>query len=282
MLLDNKNTMILSFDIGLKNFAYCVLSHDGKTIHHWENMNITAEANDTTNDKRCLLIYTKLTERMSKFEDCDIVLIERQMNKTMMIISAFVEMYFTTHGKEVVTYNASNKLENMEGNKKGKRNYSNRKKLSVELTKAFLKDNPQDKEIVDMFYGLTKKDDASDALLQAVSYVKNPPKPAKDKKTPTVIRCRAPSEKQLKRKKLSKHNLKFLITELIKSGKEKTVLSFGNKLPLEILIEKDPLLAKGITRFYKTPLEALTGLGFVELPPPPPLPGTDVEDGEIV
>ena len=282
MLLDNKNTMILSFDVGSKNLAYCVLSDDGKTIHHWENFDVSAEGNDTTNSERCRLLYTKLTERMSKFEECPIVLSEAQMTKKMMIIAAMIEMFFTTHGKHVITYNASNKLENVEGNKKGKRNYSNRKKLSVEITKAFLKDNPQDKALVDMFYGCVKKDDLGDALLQAVSYVKNPPKPAKDKKTPTVIRCRAPSEKQLKRKKLSKHNIKFLITELIKSGKEKTVLSFGNKLPLEILIEKDPLLAKGITRFYKTPLEALTGLGFVELPPPPPLPGTDVEDGEIV
>lgn len=282
MSMDDKNTMILSFDVGSKNLAYCVLSHDGKTIHHWENFDVSAQGNDTTNDQRCLLLYTKLTERISKFEECDIVLVENQMTKTMMVIASMIEMFFTTHKKKTIRYNASNKLENMEGNKKGKRNYSNRKKLSVEITKTFLKDNPQDKALVDMFYECSKRDDLADSLLQAVSYVKNPPKPAKDNKTPTVIRCRAPSEKQLKRKKFSKNNLKYLITELIKSGKDKTVLSFGSKLPLEILIEKDPLLAKGITRFYKTPLEALTGLGFVDLPPPPPLPGTDVEEGEIV
>ena len=204
MLLNNKNTMILSFDVGSKNLAYCVLSDDGKTIHHWENFDVSAEGNDSTKDQRCLLLYTKLTERMSKFEKCNIVLIENQMNKTMMVIASMIEMFFTTHKKKTIRYNASNKLEGMEGNKKGKRNYSNRKKLSVELTKAFLKDNPQDKELVDMFYGCVKKDDLGDSLLQAVSYVKNPPKPTKDKKTPTVIRCRAPSEKQLKRKKVVK------------------------------------------------------------------------------
>ena len=105
-------------------------------------------------------------------------------------------------------------------------------------------------------------------MLQALSYIRNPPNKYLPQK-PKAVKAKCPNEKQLKSKKFSKSNLKYIVTQFVKEGKESTVLSLDpNKTPLQLLCERDKVIVKNIQRFYKSadPVkEALTDFGFIKV-----------------
>ena len=116
--------------------------------------------------------------------DCSYVLIENQpcmKNPTMKSIQMIVYSYFYIRGikdadedkkiKDIVLLSASNKLKVYDGPKLTfdvKSKYTLSKKLGIEHTKYFLKDN---EEKLSFFNSHKKKDDLADAFLQGVYFI---------------------------------------------------------------------------------------------------------------
>lgn len=262
--------MLVSIDVGRRNMSYCVLDNtpEGIKIVHWE----VFELLNATHDTICKILFEALEERKEKWADSDTVLIERQMKKSMMLLAAYMEMYFNSIGKRTIMYSACYKLAGVLGNAQGRDKYAARKKASVVETTKFLKEHPQRPELMEMFRNTKKLDDLCDAFLQGRSYIISPPKRYIEKK-PKEVKCRKPTAKQEKSQKYSKHNLKYLIKEMIDAGRENTVISIDpNKSALEYIVDNDKRLKKGIARFYKSTLECLVDLKFINLPSPPPPP----------
>lgn len=183
---------ILSFDVGVKNLAYCLIDNNQKILI-WNIINIS----HSTYEGRC----SKLVSELDKIDlnicvdDGEItnaitVIIEKQMskNRTMMVISGQILMYYSLKKKEinsikkVIFYSPKYKLkcyQFQEGDEPLKKiraklnTYAYRKNLSKQHCERMIKRN-QSKEMIDFYKNLkAKKDDASDSFLQAVAYQTN-------------------------------------------------------------------------------------------------------------
>ena len=240
---------ILSFDVGIKNLAYCIVSFNDNenmlnhSIEEWGvidimekflKKNITCSVNKkgklcnaiainsvTSNDKcigfckkkTCQAIanssYSKKelkkvkiinTKSVSQLDmtgemiiklkqlpyllNTDIVVIENQpvlKNPTMKSIQMVLYSYFLIYGyvpndsqiSNIALFNAGRKLDIYNGPKidgiKDQSTYAGRKKLSIEYTKYFLKENP---EKLKFFNDHKKKDDLADSYLQCLTFYK--------------------------------------------------------------------------------------------------------------
>ncbi len=158
--------MILSFDVGITNLAYCLIETlpDHKIIR-WDVCKIPSN-----NMPQLIAFLDALNFDASKI---DIVLVEKQpaRNCKMRIIEHVLLTFFLTKSfKKVISFNPKLKLGSLGKTIKGKQNYSTRKKYGIILTNRFLSDFPQCPEIDNTFKNNSKKDDLSDSLLQALSY----------------------------------------------------------------------------------------------------------------
>jgi len=192
----------LSFDVGSKNLAYCLIDNESVKILDWNVMDIGA----ATYDKQC----SKLIEALDNIDySCGysgdvkqniIVLIEKQpsLNPKMRVISGQIQMYYAlekqsclqnddlTFISKIVYYSPKFKLmayTPMENDipiivKKYSTAYSYRKNLSIQhcnITINRKKDNVliQDQKWLDFFNSLgSKKDDAADSFNQSLAYIK--------------------------------------------------------------------------------------------------------------
>lgn len=196
--------MILSFDIGIKNLAYCLMYKDDNIdstnnikIIDWgiiqlieDGVKCKGVSLDTITD----VLYTKLQDI---FIDSDIteVLLENQpvlknpvMKSIQMILYSFFQYEKVIMGREInliKLINASNKLKlgknlkeinNSEDILKINAKYTRNKKLAILYTNHFLKErlieNDYDK-YNEIFNQHKKKDDLSDAFLQGLYYIEN-------------------------------------------------------------------------------------------------------------
>jgi hypothetical protein len=159
--------LILSFDVGIKNLAYCLIDSD-KNILDWDVLN--CESSNTT-----LTMIEKL-DSLDYLLGADIILIEKQpaFNPKMRIISNALFVYFTIrilHEQErkakILFYSAKYKLRccDVKFEFKVKSKYSKNKKLAVEHTKILLKTHQE------FFLKHKKKDDLADCFLQGLSYI---------------------------------------------------------------------------------------------------------------
>lgn len=215
---------ILSFDVGIKNLAFCLYDSQSFDIKEWGLVTLHGDVH------RAAVNVAELFRGMQEIiRQTDIVLVEKQpgRNKTMVRIEAYIHMYFVANGKKVVLYSARNKLARTECSfkGKGKDNYNLRKKASVSLAREFISSEPtkQRQDIIDVFTKSKKKDDLADALLQALSYAKwEPPSctannegfdaatnaPITPESVMTMVKARAPTQNQIKSGKYSISNLK--------------------------------------------------------------------------
>lgn len=245
---------ILSFDVGIKNLAYCVLNND--KIEKWSVLNITSNSKENN--------CTKLVQTLDACDDIlnsDIVLIEKQPSKNnkMRIIEGLLNAYFVIKGitneqsaiNEVKVYSAKHKLGN--DTFKGKANYSQRKKLSVFRCGCFLKQTNQSDIIVDIFDKSNKKDDLADCLLQALSFTNfQITEGTLDFKLSEKIVARKPTKKQ-ERTRYSKCNLKWFFNEFKNISQDKNDILF--KLSSNVKIQS------AIKYWFKTNEEAYDILG---------------------
>ena len=194
----------ISFDIGVKNLAVCILRRtEILEILDWRIIALASSKKEIKGiDDISERIYIEMDNIIGGLKNMDIniidyVLIENQpsnLNGIMKTIQHIIYGYFSLikyWDKEVgnvVLVNASLKTKNhtyvinMEANaakvagdarnKKGFRRdkYKNNKMLSIELCREYISD---DEELQKIFGENKKKDDLSDACLQAVSYIRS-------------------------------------------------------------------------------------------------------------
>jgi hypothetical protein len=233
-MLEEETQLIASFDIGIKNLALCIIDKQ-ENIHHWEVLDISG----STNHVICKRMVTQLDE-IKLLENIKTILIEKQpsFNPKMRIVQGYVETYFLIRSLDkninpkIVNYSAKHKLkchvcEIPEKITKLKSEYSQRKKISILHTQEIIKIK-QTEEIISLFVASKKKDDLADSFLQALSYIRY-----NEEKSSMVIgkvTLRKPSSKQLKYKRFSRSNLKFLLIEDIKKclfeTREKNITDF--------------------------------------------------------
>ena len=240
---------ILSFDVGIKNLAFCIFNTEHNTINEWQILDITSHKNENS----CATMV-RILDTVPDMLAVDLVLIEKQPSKNnkMRIIEGLLNAYFVIKGitnndstiREVKVYSAKHKLGN--DTYRGKVNYSQRKKLGVFRTHHFIKEYSQSEHISNLFETSKKKDDLADCLLQALSYCNieiecNTEQFCKQEK----IISREPSKKQ-KRTRYSKCNIKWLLQNINKS------LSSDSDTTIVSEINSSDRLKKDILYWFKS------------------------------
>lgn len=188
--------IILSFDVGIRNLAYCQIDSITRDILDWNVIDCGVPKNGN--------VIVKLIEELESLPnllESDTILIEKQpsFNPLMRIISTAIYVYFTLRlnyelgtKTKILYYSAKNKLklcantlafqernemtENGElRGKKGKRKcYTFNKKAAIEQTLVLLENKNKENSIyqkyINYFEKSKKKDDLADCYLQAIAY----------------------------------------------------------------------------------------------------------------
>lgn len=161
--------IILSFDIGIKNLAYCMIDSEDKTILDWHIIDCS--------DKNETLKAIKELDSLPHLLLSDIVILEKQpsFNPKMRTMSTAIYVYFVlriqheqNRSIKILFYAAKYKLKCCEVSieHKCKSKYRQNKNLGIEHTRYLLKSHK------DFFEKNKKKDDLADCYLQALSYIK--------------------------------------------------------------------------------------------------------------
>jgi hypothetical protein len=193
----------ISFDIGIKNLAMCILKKTESEIKilDWRIISLADKKKDIKGiDDISERIYMELDNIIGNLkglgiDKIDYVLIENQpsnLNGIMKTIQYIIYCYFSLLKywdkiiDNVVLVNASlktkthdfkpdiqikmdetQKTKNVKGFRRDK--YKMNKLTSIEICKNYIKD---DVYLCDLFDNNKKKDDLSDACLQAVAYIR--------------------------------------------------------------------------------------------------------------
>lgn len=191
----------ISFDIGVKNLALCILKKTDKIeILDWRIISIADSKKELKGiDDISERVYYEMDNivgfiKENGYKKIDYVLIENQpsnLNGVMKTIQHIIYNYFSlikhwdNEVENVVLVNASLKtkthdyipdikldddvscVKNSRNFKKNKYQYN--KKLSIAICENYIKNNSN---LIDLFKNNKKKDDLSDACLQAVSYIR--------------------------------------------------------------------------------------------------------------
>ena len=213
---------VLSFDVGMKNLAFCILKE--QSITDWN----VSEIKYKTNQSLCEAIVAHL-DALPQLLQCETVLIEKQpsRNNKMRIIEALLNAYFVIKGvsvsdspvTKVIVYSAKYKLGN--STMKGKSNYNERKKLSVARCRKFLENtNYCNETFVNLFNDSKKKDDLADCLLQGLAYNKHPIfETLQSIENTEHVKSRKPTDKQERSGNYSRSNIKYLLINNIQTQK---------------------------------------------------------------
>tara|TARA_B100000287_G_scaffold435051_1_gene501601 strand:- start:3272 stop:3775 length:504 start_codon:yes stop_codon:yes gene_type:complete len=160
--------LILSFDIGIKNLAYCLIDTDGICILDWNVLDCSGE-NET-------LRVIKELDELEYLKQADLILLEKQpsFNPKMRNISTAIYVYFMlriNHEQDrnikIIFYQAKYKLKccDLKIEHKSKDKYRQNKNLAIAHTRHLLKSHN------DFFELHKKKDDLADCFLQGYSYI---------------------------------------------------------------------------------------------------------------
>ena len=191
--------VVLSFDVGIRNLAYCQVDTETKDILDWFILDCSVPKNGNV-----IVRLIEELENTSNLLESDIILIEKQpsFNPTMRIISTAIFVYFTLRlnyeqnkKTKILYYSAKNKLKlcndttslqnkvedksdgTLRGKKGKRKSYYYNKKAAVEQTKMLLENKVKELQCYDKFLtyfkNSKKKDDLADCYLQALSYLVN-------------------------------------------------------------------------------------------------------------
>ena len=160
--------IILSFDIGIKNLAYCLIDGQDKSILDWDVLDCSG-SNET-------LSVIQALDNLEYLLEADTVLLEKQpsFNPKMRNISTALYVYFTLRiqheqGRNcnIMFYPAKYKLKcsNTQIEHKSKYKYRQNKNLGIVHTRELIKTHQ------DFFEKHKKKDDLADSYLQGISYI---------------------------------------------------------------------------------------------------------------
>jgi hypothetical protein len=196
--------IVLSFDMGLRNLAYCVVEATGtpgaaslqhEKIHAWQVMDIVgSNAKKITIEKATNLMVEKCSSMLANMKPCPtVVAIEQQpvgfhqrSNIKMKVLSHVMQTLCKIHFPHASIHFISpkRKLRDLPKTveKQNKKRYAYHKKITIAETNRRLTDSSWKT----WFSGLEKQDDASDAYLQAVNFAHDtilPPPKKKRKRT---------------------------------------------------------------------------------------------------
>lgn len=159
---------ILSFDVGVKNLGYALIRSDGYvgdayTVCIKQRVNRVL---DTIRTMRELMASLDLGEL-----PLSTVVVEKQLhrNPSMRVVQAIIQTYFgiVFPSTKVLEYSSRRKLSGEKCD-----SYRGRKKRAVELCTEYLDAKQPQSNARERFGSLKKKDDAADALLQGMSYLR--------------------------------------------------------------------------------------------------------------
>jgi hypothetical protein len=190
----------ISFDIGVKNLAVCILKHDSNvTIIDWDVIRLADTKKELKSiDELSERIFMALDEIIGKLKTIsmniiDMVLIENQpsnLNGIMKTVQYIIYTYFSllkywdNSVYKVEFINASHKLKNhsyvpsqslesiSKKNTKGftREKYKWNKESSIQICQHYI---DTDETLKKYFNNNKKKDDLSDCCLQAISYIRS-------------------------------------------------------------------------------------------------------------
>lgn len=190
----------ISFDIGIKNLALCILENNENNINiiDWRVISLADKKKDIKGlNLISEILFYELDNIIGsieelKYKTIDYVLIENQpsnLNGIMKSIQLLIFSYFSLlkHWDkfigEVLLINASLKLQyhtfkpepliiidsNRTKKEQKRDKYRNNKNDGIEITKYYIIDNEL---LKNYFLRHKKKDDLADTLLQTISYIK--------------------------------------------------------------------------------------------------------------
>jgi hypothetical protein len=191
----------ISFDIGVKNLAVCILKYDSNiTIIDWDVIRLADTKKELKSiDELSERLFMALDEIVGKLkvktmDIIDVVLIENQpsnLNGIMKTVQHIIYTYFSllkyweNNIHKVEFINASHKLKNhsyiplqneenivAKKNSKGftREKYKWNKATSIYICRQYI---DHDSFLTEYFDNNKKKDDLSDSFLQAVSYIRS-------------------------------------------------------------------------------------------------------------
>ena len=187
----------LSLDIGIRNFAYCIVSVDHPqtvNVHQWEKIDLLKENNvDSKISAKFVplstlykITYETLSKRLYHWNKLgiDVVLVEQQLGKSRNAkLEGMVIMWLYSHLKKTVQSVSPNwkllldyrdRLFCLRPNKSAS-SYDQRKEYTVHLVRRWIWSQPSAvRTFFNRFQAPTKKDtkqdDLADALTQAIAY----------------------------------------------------------------------------------------------------------------
>jgi hypothetical protein len=260
---------VLSIDVGITNLGYCFLESDSKEILEWKLITVKGSSVDP-----CKAVKSTLDAEGVPSEPPDVILVERQpgRNKAMLKMEAYIHMYYVARYADarIELYSAVHKLRDtgVENHGRGKGKYAARKKASVALAAAFLKDHPQNEQVVLTFEKTKKKDDLADAFLQALSYADSgnaslAGTAAAATAPARAVMSRKPTERQERTGKYSPSNIKFILKDKL----SKSIFMFVETDPVKALrqvVGTDLKLSRSIDRNYASLECCMDALGLRE------------------
>lgn len=180
---------ILSFDIGIKNMAYCYIkvNDDGKMKFLNLNkidLNLSKKANNQMIIENTIEFLDNLITQDLNIDINDklIVLIESQMTSIMKCIQTTINTYFKmihkyeTFNIETIYLSPKHKLNiiNKYQDKMASNSYKQNKMDAIYFTKYLLentyKDLDDNSHFLNIYQEMKKKDDISDAFLMIIYY----------------------------------------------------------------------------------------------------------------
>jgi len=183
---------LLSFDIGIKNMAYCYCliddndnDNDNQKKLNIVNLNkIDLNLSKNSNIQKIIdntiefLEITFNNEININQDDKLVVLIECQMTSIMRTIQTVINTYFKMIGKyegyniETIYLSPKHKLNiiNKYGDKIASNSYKQNKTDAVYFAKHLLENTYKNEKILEVYNTTKKKDDISDALLMCIYY----------------------------------------------------------------------------------------------------------------
>jgi hypothetical protein len=180
---NSTNWKIVSIDIGIINFAFCVMERQTRQILNWECFGLC----NTTELENCKDLVQKLDARPYLIaSDIRFVIIERQprCNNKMRILAETVRTYFLIRGivdhqqsnMRILNWSPKYKLKCYSGDDTPdyshlKSKYSQRKKISIFHCEKLLVSTNQSESFLKTFKDSKKKDDLADCFLQVLSFV---------------------------------------------------------------------------------------------------------------
>jgi hypothetical protein len=159
--------LLLSFDIGIRNLAYCFIDTTDNSILDWNVL-------DCSGSNEVLRVIEEL-DLLSYLCCAEVILLEKQpsFNPKMRNISTALYVYFIIRIQheqnkncKIIFYSPKHKLKccDIVIEHKSKCKYRQNKNLGIVHTRALIKTHK------DFFEKHKKKDDLADCFLQALSY----------------------------------------------------------------------------------------------------------------